>query len=887
MTKKEEVFEYMVICTQKCGAEDRIFTTQELSQALKMQRSNLSTLLNELAAEGKLEKLPGRPVPYRIINRPGSSGQEDSCFQKLLGQNGSLKRVTQLAKAAILYPEHSLNALIVGPSGSGKTYFATLMYKFAREKGVIADDAPFVRFNCRYYEGQDAEIRRGLFGCEEEEVNESALRKARGGVLVIDHIDLLPARERDMLLDLVENEKQEIQDTILICAVNDNVKQSLIDAYTSKFSVRIDLPSLQARRLEERFSLVQNFFIEEATRMNKSVKVNAELLRCMLLYRCENNVKQLKSDIKLGCANAYVREFNKDTDELYIYMNDMPPIVRRGLLYYKNFYEQVESLIPKNYSYTFSRETNMERVLEKSGHVYDNRESIYDIIDRKAAELRSRGITEEETSSIINAELEYDMKRIVHQLTEKNVSRESLLKVVDRRIVSMVEEFLRKAALRFDRIYPESIFYGLCLHLSATLERSNTSQRLSNSRIMEMVEDHREEYAFCMKFSTAVEREFNVQLSIDEVVFITMFICDNTLYDKPVNKPVILLAMHGKSTASSMAEVVNSLVKGDNAYAFDMPLNLDMHEAYDELKALIQEIDKGQGILFLYDMGSLRTMAEMIMKECGVMIRMLEIPGTLVALDSSRKASCLTSLDELYGQVAQAFQNSYLQLTESYARQCNRKIIITLCMSGQGGAIQMKSYLEKYVQTDEVDIVPLAISDRKQLLSEVNRLRQEREILSVIGTYDPQLHGIPFISITRLFETPTDKLGMLLAIPHTEQTDAVDYDAIYAYLSEQLEGLDIKKLRRCLPRTIARIKKAVRGLSQDQELGLFLHIACAIQRMLTKGNMPVTINRESLISKNKRLYNDLQDILKPLEEMFEIHFSDDELACIIAIIKQI
>lgn len=81
-------------------------------------------------------------------------------------------------------------------------------------------------------------------------------------------------------------------------------------------------------------------------------------------------------------------------------------------------------------------------------------------------------------------------------------------------------------------------------------------QRLSNSRVMETVENHRDEYAFCMKFSTEVEREFNVQLSIDEVVLITMFICNNTIYDKPVNKPVILLAMHGKSTASSMADVV-------------------------------------------------------------------------------------------------------------------------------------------------------------------------------------------------------------------------------------------------------------------------------------------------------------------------------------------
>ena len=74
-----------------------------------------------------------------------------------------------------------------------------------------------------------------------------------------------------------------------------------------------------------------------------------------------------------------------------------------------------------------------------------------------------------------------------------------------------------------------------------------------------------------------------------------MFICNNTIYDKPVNKPVILLAMHGRSTASSMADVVNSLVKGNNTYAFDMPLSMDMHEAYNELKARIMEVDKGQG----------------------------------------------------------------------------------------------------------------------------------------------------------------------------------------------------------------------------------------------------------------------------------------------------
>ena len=54
-----------------------------------------------------------------------------------------------------------------------------------------------------------------------------------------------------MLLELLEDEGKNSRDTILICAVNDNAKQSLLHAYAAKFSVRIDLPSLKARRLEE------------------------------------------------------------------------------------------------------------------------------------------------------------------------------------------------------------------------------------------------------------------------------------------------------------------------------------------------------------------------------------------------------------------------------------------------------------------------------------------------------------------------------------------------------------------------------------------------------------------------------------------------------------
>ena len=376
-----------------------------------------------------------------------------------------------------------------------------------------------------------------------------------------------------------------------------------------------------------------------------------------------------------------------------------------------------------------------------------------------------------------------------------------------------------------------------------------------------------------------MEKELGVPMSIDEAVLLTLFLCEGNETHKAEDGPVVLIAMHGDSTASSVADVVNSLAGCGNTYAYDMPLD----------KAMIQELDRGQGILLLYDMGSLRTMAEVISKETGVQIRTVAVPGTLIAVDCSRKAASASSLEGLHEDAMGSCRDFYTNIAEPEGRSHhkNTPVIITLCMTGEGGAVQMKNYLEKNAGLNGIQVIPLSISDRKALLNEVNRLREEHEIRCVIGTYDPGLHGIPFISVVKLFETPADKLDMLLTIPESDHTP-VNYEMIFSYLSSQMPALDIKKLRKSLPRALAKIKRiSAEGLDQNQELGLFLHIACAIDRLQNGEAMPEKGNRQGIISRNKRLYNDLREILSGLEETFDIRFSDDELAYMIAMVKKL
>ena len=199
----------------------------------------------------------------------------------------------------------------------------------------------------------------------------------------------------------------------------------------------------------------------------------------------------------------------------------------------------------------------------------------------------------------------------------------------------------------------------------------------------------------------------------------------------------------------------------------------------------------------------------------------------------------------------------YPEIEQSYQKQVKPQVIITLCMTGGGAAVQVKNYISQHIHLENTEIIPLAISDREYLLKKVNQISKNQKIACVIGVYNP-----------------------------AQSVMSVNYDAIYAYLKEQLEGFDIQLLKEVLPKVIIRIKKVVHGLSSDQEIGLFMHIACSIYRMQNGEKSVKNGQAKHIIMKNKRLYNGLKEILHLIEEEFLIVFDDDELANIIQIIKQ-
>ena len=106
-------------------------------------------------------------------------------------------------------------------------------------------------------------------------------------------------------------------------------------------------------------------------------------------------------------------------------------------------------------------------------------------------------------------------------------------------------------------------------------KRSSFTQNLSNEKIMDIVDKYKQEYSFCTKFATAIEVEYDIRLPIDEVVFMTIFLCEDVEREKERNKPAVLVVMHG-NVATSVITTVQKIYHNERLYSYDLLLDKDM-----------------------------------------------------------------------------------------------------------------------------------------------------------------------------------------------------------------------------------------------------------------------------------------------------------------------
>ena len=152
MKSNRELVLELLLQTAKSGDHPNGLSTQFMAQRLNIQRTNLSSVLNALVRDKKLEKVNGRPVLYRLAgDAVSTTWRDESCFSELLGPRNLLYPAIQLIKAAELYPGSPIPILISGPVGCGKTEFLKVMFRFAQTHNVLTASSQMIRLDCSEY----------------------------------------------------------------------------------------------------------------------------------------------------------------------------------------------------------------------------------------------------------------------------------------------------------------------------------------------------------------------------------------------------------------------------------------------------------------------------------------------------------------------------------------------------------------------------------------------------------------------------------------------------------------------------------------------------------------------------------------------------------------
>jgi transcriptional regulatory protein LevR len=212
-------------------------------------------------------------------------------------------------------------------------------------------------------------------------------------------------------------------------------------------------------------------------------------------------------------------------------------------------------------------------------------------------------------------------------------------------------------------------------------------------------------------------------------------------------------------------------------------------------------------------------------------------------------------------------------------------VIITACITGEGTALKLKSILENKLRHigNEVDIIPLNIENKKEFKRKLQNIKREKNILAVVSAFNPDDDSLNYISTTDLFDNQKiDNLKTQISYKGTIKT----IDNMKDIIIENLD-LDAEKYIDSFKEFYLNIIKNGVDLDGDKLIGLILHIACAIERVLQGGELIQIENCKAIIAGNITKYEIIKTSLSPVNKAFNVFLSDDEYTVIMRMIYSV
>lgn len=881
---KEKIYQYVVDNTKDNDHWTKN-NAQQISEYFEVSRNVASQYLNEFCKEGVVGKINTRPViflslPKKAARECSFSSMEEailwmqqnssSALENVIGSKGSLKEIIQQIKAAIQYPPDGLPILLYGATGTGKSFLAQAIYQHLKTYQIIGSNSEFIAVNCSEYANNPELFLANFFGYVKgaytgaDETRKGLAELADGGVLFLDEVHSLSNECQEKLFQFMDsnrfhrmgdNESWYESHCRIVFATSETPEEYLLATLIRRIPVKVTLPTLQSRSMTEKKQLIQMFFEEESANLKQQILVSNHFLTFLLNNDFSGNIGNLKNVIKLSCANAF-SSLERGT-ALKVQLANLPGTISRtnpipSLTHTKVVFLSLEELM------------NTEHLLSYAQFL----KGIWDTFAANQAD------------DLLFEAFDKFFKKQFHRVqVDLTNDHSGYLEVKFRQYIKMLEkDYQQKVDFFYLKV---SLFY-----LNQWIDEIGTAlSPAETDRLYEFfVANCSREFAMVEEFSNSGDISFS---KIEKAVLILLF---HLMIDKNFTQSrLALIIAHGESTATSIAKTVNTLL-GDFLFdAINMPLQSTSEEVAKQVNQYLKERSTFDELILLVDMGSLEKIHEHLELPANKSIGLLNNVSTKMALDVANQLSLKIPLKDILTSI----QRNHTIHTVYHASKVKRDMILCSCASGLGTSYKLKSILESsFPKTTDILI---ETCDFYSLANEnyIGELEKEYHILFIVGTLNPELEDKIFYSIEELIlGLNVEEMASKLRRHFSEQEiELLNQNILKNFsltnLMEQLTILNPSKL-------LEQVSDAIYILQNDMNLiiennicfGLYVHISCLIERLVTQSHLPDEISLNFDDPKLEDFYHKFKKAFTVVEQYYSVEIPPFEVSYVYDYIKK-
>ena len=858
---REALLSYIRKITSDYLKTGKTGSTEEAADAVHLSRSVVSKYLNHLYNQNAVVKIATRPVIYfdrktiedateqKLIETEYLSlGEFESAirnissyteFHKLIGKNYSLKKTLAVFRD-IVDRNVKGSLLLLGDKGTGKTHLSNaLLNEYAKKYSLTK---------------RKIACTKGYQNYDEELFGQQGLLLQKDSSVLIDDIENMPASIQNKLAFKINNGQCESSLIILTAQDESMVSESLVGASF----VKVALPPLHERTLNEK----EKFILQSLIKYEKNkgdIRISNDALDLLCNSRFKNNITDLKKAIADAIQSASQEESGK---KIVLYRYHFPITEDNNSLY-------------SNSKDKILLSTDQISELLSSDIVIDTAEEIkkrfYNSANPEASDRRF--------ISDIKNRIDYYSDRLMFDRKYSGDQVQTIERVVTGTLDVVGNFFQTTISTSVSRVLSRMIYENSYAntHIRNWEEANHEFIKQFDHYLMV---SHNYAYSLIDEIAKRLFAMLEIRLDILSRLFLFSYFLDSGFSYEQYDVAGIIAA-HGYSTASSIADSANRIIGKHIFDGIDMPIDTESPEIVNRIKEYIKARKISKEVILLVDMGSLEMIGQEIADATANRIAVINNISTKLAIVTGMDIVGGKPFDEIIKDAKDASEYS-CHVVESNVK---RKAIVFAFDTGiQTTERVMNVFQASLPKPIDVRFIALDYHDLNNQ-SGIDEISRIYDVLFIVGSLSTKINSIPCVALEDIMTTSDMKevRSLMGNVLNSQEIEELNSNLLRNFSLENIiKNATILNPNMLMDLIEEALKKMQRELgvrfSNKVMSGLYLHISGMIERLVMKEYEIPYEDPERFLDENRQFVCVFEKCFSTIEKKYNINISVSEIA---------